>query len=117
LTAARLETDSMGFLTRLKSSLTLSNEGQRRITEVEWRIDVYDESLRSQNRRVSQTDKTNIYPGETATVSSKFGAVLPDKMVVLLELVRVSFDDETAWFSPVVSELESDLRTIACKPR
>ena len=81
---ARLEADSMGFLTRLRSVVTVANSNSaRRITEVEWRLDVYDEALRSLSQRVLQTDKVNIYAGETGVASAKFGAVLPDRMVVL----------------------------------
>src|ERR1700752_4477881 len=64
---ASLEADSVGFLTRLRSVLELDNrDAARRITEVEWRLDVYDEALRSLSQRVLQSEKVNIYPGESA---------------------------------------------------
>jgi len=116
LTAARLEADSFGFLTRLRALLTIANvDASRRITEVEWRIDVYDSSLRSANARVVQSAKTNIYAGETGVVSEKFGAVLPDRMIVLLQLTRVSFADGSAWSSPQECWLGDDFRTVSCK--
>ncbi|MEK6321653.1 MAG: hypothetical protein AABN33_08215 [Acidobacteriota bacterium] len=115
---ARLEADSMGFLTRLRTVLTIANgDTRRRITEVEWRLDVYDESVRSLSQRVLQADKVNIYPGETAAVSAKFGAVLPDRMIVLLQLVRVSFEDRSTWSPPVECWLAEDLRSVSCKSK
>jgi hypothetical protein len=115
---ARLEAESMGFLTRLRSVLTVANsDSARRITEVEWRLDVYDEALHSLSQRVLQTDKVNIYAGETGVASAKFGAVLPDRMVVLLQLIRVSFVDGSAWSPTEQCSLGEDLRTISCKSR
>ena len=115
---ARLEAESMGFLTRLRSVLTVANsDSARRITEVEWRLDVYDEALRSLSQRVLQTDKVNIYAGETGVASAKFGAVLPDRMVVLLQLIRVSFADGSVWLPTEQCSLGEDLRTISCKSR
>jgi hypothetical protein len=118
LRGARLEADSMGFLTRLRSVVTLANrDTTRNITEVEWRLDVYDEALRSLSQRVLQSEKVNIYPGETANAATRFGAVLPDRMVVLLQLVSVSFADGSAWSTRVDCSLGEDLRTVSCKPR
>jgi hypothetical protein len=114
----RLEADSAGFLTRLRSVITLANrDTTRRITEVEWRLDIYDEALRSLSQRVLQSEKVNIYPGESAKASARFGAVLPDRMVVLLQLVRVSFADGSAWLARVDCSLGEDLRTVSCKPK
>jgi hypothetical protein len=118
LRSARLEADNMSFLTRLRSVLTIANsDAKRRITEVEWRLDVYDEALRSLSQRVLQTDKVNIYPGETGNASARFGAVLPDRMVVLLQLVRVSFDDGSTWSPKEECSLRDDLRTVSCKSK
>lgn len=115
---ARLEADNMSFLTRLRSVLTIANVGAtRRITEVEWRLDVYDEALRSLSQRVPQADKVNIYAGETAGASAKFGAVLPDRMTILLQLIRVSFDDGSAWSPTEQCSLGTDLRTVSCKSK
>jgi hypothetical protein len=116
LTGARLEADSLGFLTRLRAMLTIANDDPaRRITGVEWRLDVFDASLRSVSARVLQTDKVNIYSGESAVASAKFGGVLPDRMVVLLQLVRVSFADSSVWSSTEECSLGEDLRTVSCK--
>jgi hypothetical protein len=113
---ARLEADSVGFLTRLRSVLVLDNrDAARRITEVEWRLDVYDEALRSLSQRVLQSEKVNIYPGESAKASARFGAVLPDRMVVLLQLVGVSFADGSSWSARADCALGEDLRTVSCK--
>jgi hypothetical protein len=118
LTDARLEADSAGFLTRLRALLTIVNpDASRRITEVEWRLDVFDESLRSVSARVIQTDKVSIYGGETGVASARFGAVLPDKMMVLLQLIRVSFADGPAWSSPEECSLGDDLRSVSCKSK
>lgn len=118
LLGARLESDQMGFLTRLRTVLTIANSASnRRITEMEWRLDVYDEALRTLSQRVLQSDKVKIYPGETAAASAKFGAVLPDRMVVLFQLVRVSFADGPAWSPTQVCSLGKDLRTISCKSK
>ena len=115
---ARLEADNMSFLTRLRSVLTIANVGAtRRITEVEWRLDVYDETLHSLSQRVLQADKVNIYAGETGVASAKFGAVLPDRMTILLQLIRVSFDDGSAWSPTEECSLGEDLRTISCKSK
>ena len=116
LRSARLEADNMSVLTRLRSVLTIANsDAQRRITEVEWRLDVYDEALRSLSQRVLQTDKVNIYAGESAVASAKFGAVLPDRMIVLLQTIKVSFDGGSAWSASEECSLGEDLRTISCK--
>lgn len=118
LTGARLEADRFGFGTRLRSILTIGNgEDQPRITEVEWRLDLHDSSLGNRAVRVVQSEKINIYPGETGMVSQKFGAVLPDRMVVLLQLSRVSFADGSAWLAEEECELREDLRTVSCKSR
>lgn len=115
---ARLEADPMGATTRLRSVLTIANiDASRRITEIEWRLDVYDESLHTLSVRVLQEDKLNIYSNETASASARFGAVLPDRMVILLQLVRVSYADGSAWAPPVPCELEEDLRTVLCKSK
>ena len=118
LRSARLEADNMSVLTRLRSVLTIANsDATRRITEVVWRLDVYDEALRSLSQRVLQTDKVNIYAGETAVASAKFGAVLPDRMVVLLQLIGVAFADGSAWSPTEQCSLGEDLRTISCKSK
>ncbi|MFY9611618.1 MAG: hypothetical protein WAU45_23770 [Blastocatellia bacterium] len=115
---ARLDADSMAFLTRLRSVLTIHNaETGQRITEVEWQLDIHDEALRSLSHRVLQTQKLNIYPGETGAASAKLGAILPDRMIVLLQLVRVSFADGSAWLAPVQCGLGEDLRTVSCGSR
>lgn len=115
---ARLESDSMGFLTRLRSVVTISNsETSQRIIEIEWRLDVYDQALHSLSQRVVQSDKVNIYPGERATASAKFGAVLPDRMIVLLQLMKVSFADGSGWLTAVDCSLGENLRTVSCKAR
>lgn len=113
---ATLESDSMGFLTRVRSGVTLSNrEPIRRIVEVEWRLDVYDEVLKSQTKSILQSEKVNIYPGETATARARFGSVLPDRMLVLLQVVRISFDDGSGWTTETRCSLDKDLRSITCK--
>ena len=118
LVEAKLDNDSTGFLARLRSVLTIHNgDTGQRITEVEWQLDVYDEALRSRSLRVLQTHKLNIYPGETAAASAKFGAILPDRMIVLLQMVKVSFSDGSTWLAPVQCELGEDLRTVSCKSR
>jgi hypothetical protein len=118
LSDARLDADSIGFLTRLRSVLTMQNvDTGRRITGVEWQLDVYDEALRSLSLRVLQTDKVNIYPGETVTASAKLGATLPDRIIILFQLVKVSFSDGSAWSPAVNCSLEEDLRTVSCKAK
>lgn len=115
---ARLEAENIGPLTRFRSVLTIANpDSRRRITEVEWRLDVYDGDLHSLSQSVGQRDKLNIYAGETAAASAKFGAVLPDRMVVLLQLVKVSFADGSAWSTPEECSLGGDLRTVSCKSK
>lgn len=114
--SAKLESDSMGVLTRIRSGVTLSNgEPIRRIIEVEWRLDLYDEVLKSQRQSILQSEKLNIYPGETATAQAKFGGVLPDRMVALLQVVRISFDDGSVWTPATRCSLDEDLRSITCK--
>ena len=55
LSTARLEADNFGFLTRLRVLLTIANGvGGTRITEVEWRVDVYDATLHSASARFLQ---------------------------------------------------------------
>lgn len=118
LRSARLEADNMSFLTRLRSVLTIVNsDAKRRITEVEWRLDVYDEGLRSLSQRVLQADKVSIYPGETAGASAKFGAVLPDRMIVLVQLVKVAFADGSTWSSAEECSLGEDLRSVSCRSK
>jgi hypothetical protein len=118
LIGARLEADNGGFLTRLRALLTIANDQSgRRITEVEWRVDIYDASLRTVSARVLQADKVNIYPGETAAASAKLGAVLPDRMIVLLQISKVSFIEGPAWVAPQECSLEQDLRSVTCKTK
>jgi len=117
LTAASLDADSIGFVTRLRSVLTVSNGDKRRITEIEWRLDIYDEALRSLSQSVLQSDKVNVYPGETARASAKFGAVIPDRAIVLLQLSRVTFADGSLWSPATECSLAEDLRTISCKSK
>ncbi|MFY9569863.1 MAG: hypothetical protein WAV20_00515 [Blastocatellia bacterium] len=117
LRSARLEADSMGFLTRLRSVLTITNnDATRRITEVQWRLDVFDEALNSLSQRVLQEDKVNIYTGETAAASARFGAVLPDRMIVLFQLTRVSFDDGSKWSPTEECSPGKNLQSVSCKP-
>lgn len=118
LSDVRLEGDSMGFLTRIRSVLTIANlESSRRISQVEWRLDIYDAVVRSHSQDVLQSEKVNIYPGETANASSKFGAVLPDKLIVFFRLVRVSFADGSSWMPAAECTLGDDLRSITCTPK
>jgi len=114
LVNARLENDGMGALARLRATLTIANEDSRRITEVEWRLDIFDASIGNANRSVIQSEKRNIYSGETANVSAKFGAVLPDRMVILLQVTRVSFAEGPSWSASKDCSLEADLRTVSC---
>jgi len=118
LIAARLENDNLGFLSRLRSVLTVANrDAKRTITGVEWRLDIYDRDLRSLSQSVVQTDKVNIYAGETAAASARFGAVLPDRMIVLLQITKVSFAEGSAWLASEECSLEDDLRAVSCKSR
>ena len=118
LVEARIESDQRIALTRVRSSLTLANdENARRITEAEWRLDIYDASLRTMSNRVLQSEKVKIYAGETGKASANFGAVLPDRMVVLLQLTRVSFDDGTSWLPAFQCTLGEDLQTVSCKSK
>lgn len=118
LAGVTLEADQRIALTRVRSSLTLANdESARKITEAEWRLDIYDGSLRTMSNRVLQSEKVKIYAGETGKASANFGAVLPDRMVVLLQLTRVSFDDGTSWLAAFQCTLEGDLQTVSCKSR
>jgi len=118
LTGARLEADSLGALTRIRTILTIANDDRaRRITEVEWRLDVFDASLGSASTRLVQTDKINIYAGETGVASNKFAAVLPDRMIVLLQLVRVAFADGPGWSTTADCSLGKDLRTVSCQSK
>jgi hypothetical protein len=59
----------------------------------------------------------NIYSGERAVASARFGAVLPDRMVVLFQLVSVTFADDSVWSSTEECFLEEDLVTVSCKSR
>ena len=118
LTGARLEADNAGAFTRLRALLTISNgDPGRRITDIEWRVDIYDASLRTVSARVLQADKVNIYPGETAVASAKLGAVLPDRMIVLLQISKVSFVDGPAWVAAQECSLGQDLRSVTCKTK
>jgi len=107
--SARLENDGMGALAKLRSTLTITNEDSRRITEVEWRLDIFDASIGNANRSVVQSEKKNIYSGETANVSARFGAVLPDRMVILLQVTRVAFVEGPSWSPSMECLLESNL--------
>jgi len=115
--SARLENDGMGALARLRSTLTIANEGSSRITEVEWRLDIFDASIGNASRSVVQSEKKNIYSGETANVSARIGAVLPDRMVILLQVTRVTFVEGLSWSPSKECSLESDLRTVTCEPK
>ena len=115
--SARLENDGMGALAKLRSTLTVANEDSRRITEVEWRLDIFDASIGNASNSVVQSEKKNIYPGETANVSARFGAVLPDRMVILLQVTRVAFVEGPSWSPSKECSLESDLKTVTCESR
>ena len=113
--SARLENDGMGALAKLRSTLAIANDGSRRITEVEWQLDIFDASIGNASRSVTQSEKKNIYPGETANVSARFGAVLPDRMVILLQVTRVSFVEGPPWSPSKECSLEQDLKTVTCE--
>jgi len=118
LAAARLEADNMGVVARIRTVLTIANDDPaRRITGVEWRLDIFDASHRYGSSRIPQSDKVNIYSGERAVASARFGAVLPDRMVVLFQLVSVTFADDSVWSSTEECSLEEDLVTVSCKSR
>jgi len=117
LVGARLEDDGMGALAKLRSTLSIANEDSRRITEVEWRLDIFDASLGNPSNSVTQSEKKNIYSGETANVSARFGAVLPDRMVILLQVTRVSFIEGPSWSPSKECSLEPDLKTVSCEPK
>ena len=112
----RIEVDSLGFLSRLRSEFVVTNNDKsRKIKEAEWRLDIYDESIRNLSRRVLLTDKVRVDPGASSPVRAKFGAVLPDRMLVLLQLTRINFLDGSAWSPNAQCELEPDFVTIRCK--
>ena len=115
--SARLENDGMGALAKVRSTLNIANEDSRRITEVEWRLDIFDASIGNASNNVVQSEKKNIYPGETANVSARFGAVLPDRMIILLQVTRVAFVEGPAWSPSKECSLEPDLKTVTCESR
>jgi hypothetical protein len=118
LVSARLENDGMGAVARIRTTLTISNEDSTlRITEVEWRLDIFDASIGNASNRIIQSEKINIYSGETANVSARFGGILPDRMVILMQLVRVSFAEGPSWSAPGECSLENDLRTVLCESK
>ena len=115
LSQARLEADSLGSLTRIRTILNIVNvDPTRRITEVEWRLDIFDAQLRSASASVAQIEKINIYAGETGSPSAKFAAVLPDKMIVLLQVSRVTFADGSVWSAAENCSLASDFKSVSC---
>jgi hypothetical protein len=115
--SARLENDGMGALAKIRSTLAIANEDSRRITEVEWRLDIFDASLGNASNAVAQSEKKNIYSGETANVSARFGAVLPDRMVILLQVTRVAFAEGPSWSPSKECALEPDLKTVTCESK
>src|SRR5215471_818753 len=71
LVSARLENDGMGAVARIRTTLTIANQDStRRITEVEWRLDIFDASIGNTTNQIIQSEKKNIYSGETANVSA-----------------------------------------------
>lgn len=117
LVSARLENDGIGALAKVRSTLTIANEGNRRITEVEWQLDIFDASIGNASNSVAQSEKKNIYSGETANVSARFGAVLPDRMVILLQITRISFVEGPPWSPSKECSLEPDLKTVTCESK
>ena len=118
LVSARLENDGIGPAARIRTTVTIANQDSaRRITEVEWRLDIFDASLKNRTNQITQSAKINIYAGETANASARFGAVLPDRMIILLQLNRVAFDEGAAWSPSRLCSLETDLATVSCESK
>jgi hypothetical protein len=118
LVSARLENDGMGALARIRTTLTIANQNStRRITEVEWRLDVFDASVGNSTNQVIQSETKNIYSGETANVSARFGGILPDRMVILLQLTRIAFDEGPDWTPSRLCSLEPDFSTVSCESK
>jgi len=114
----RLEADPMGGITRLRTIISIANdEPGSRIAEVEWRLDMYDKDLHSLSARLLQSDKVNIYPRETGTVSAKTGAVLPDRMMALFQVTKVVYANSPPWTPQVYCELDKDFDSASCKAR
>jgi hypothetical protein len=118
LSQARLESEPLSFLTRVWSSLTVVNkDSSRKITEIEWRLDIHDESLGILSRRVFQVEKVRVDSEQSARVSANFAAVLPDRMLILLQLTRVSFAEGLSRASPVECTLEKDMLSVTCRSK
>jgi hypothetical protein len=108
----------MGALARIRTTLTIANQNStRRITEVEWRLDVFDASVGNSTNQVIQSETKNIYSGETANVSARFGGILPDRMVILLQLTRIAFDEGPDWTPSRLCSLEPDFSTVSCESK
>jgi hypothetical protein len=110
--------EPLGALIRLRVSITLlNNDTARRITRVEWRLDIYDESLGAASMRVYQTDRVKIDPATSAKAEANFAAFLPDRMLALLQLTGITFENGTTWSPAIDCRLEKDFKAVTCKPQ
>lgn len=113
---ARIDAEGMGFLARYRSSLTVVNHDPgRTVAGLEWRLDVYDEDYRILSRSLLLDGEVKISPGASGTASVRFGATLPDRMVVLAQLARVTFSDDSTWTPLAQCRLGDDLKSVTCE--
>ncbi|HXG92270.1 MAG TPA: hypothetical protein VNN73_07865 [Blastocatellia bacterium] len=116
LGAVRIEADSMGFHTRLWPSVEIVNkDAARTITEVLLRLDIYDEELRVLSRSIPLSEKVKAEPKASASMSVRFAAILPDRMLILIQIASIKFADGSAWRPPVECSLAEDFKSLTCK--
>lgn len=112
----RIDAEGTGFLARFRFSLAVVNrDPARTVAELEWRLDVYDQDYRILSRSLLLNGKVKISPGGSGTASVRFGATLPDRMLVLAQLARVTFSDGSTWTSPAQCRLGDDLKSVTCE--
>jgi len=112
----KVEAEPLGFHTRLRFALTIANATDRKMTEIEWRLDIYDEDLRILSRRYFFSDRLEIEPNASAKTSIKFAAVLPDRMILLVHLTNAKFKDGSSWRPPADCSLLEDMKRLKCQP-
>jgi hypothetical protein len=112
-----------GSLQRLISRLTVRNlDSSRMVKSTEWRVDIYDSISGNRTDRLFLSSEVEVMPGQVSKMDSPIindverdKRILPEKAIVLIQLLKVTFQDASIFKPDSVCEASAALNLLDCK--
>jgi hypothetical protein len=112
-----------GSLQRLVSRLTVRNlDSSRMVKSTEWRVDIYDSTRGGRADRLFLSSEVEVMPGQVSKMDclitndvERDKRILPEKAIVLIQLLKVTFQDDSVFKPDLTCEASAALNSLDCK--